>query len=65
MYISESTARRILREAGAARISDDAAVEFHKHINKYAYDVAEKAVKLAKHAKRKTIDSSDVKLAVR
>lgn len=64
MFITESTARRILREAGASRISDEAALEFQKFINKSAYDVANKAVQLARHAKRKTIAQSDIKLAV-
>ena len=65
MYISEAAVKRILKEAGASRISGDAALEFHKYINRSAFEVAQKAVRLAKHAKRKTVDSSDIKLAVR
>ena len=63
MYISEGTARRILRETGAARVSSDAVAEFHKHINKAAFEVASKAVRLSLHAKRKTVGASDIKLA--
>ena len=64
MYIPKSTIKRILKEAGAERISDDAMMLFHSHINKTAYAVATKAVRLAKHAKRKTVGAADVKLAV-
>ena len=63
MYISESTVKKILKEAGASRISTDARMEFHKHVNKMAFGMAQKAVRFSKHAKRKTVDISDIKLA--
>lgn len=63
MYISENTIKKILKEAGAGRISADASAEMQKYINKTAFDVAQKAVRLSKHAKRKTVDINDVKLA--
>ncbi len=63
MYVSEGTARRMLKEAGAKRVSKEASSEFQKRINRYAYDVGQKAVKLANHAKRKTVTDSDIKLA--
>jgi DNA-binding protein len=63
MYISEHTVKKILKEAGAARVSADASVEMQKYLNKKAFEIAQKAVKLSKHAKRKTVDASDVKLA--
>ncbi len=63
MYISKSTAKKILREAGAIRVSDEALAAFYENINKLAYEIASKSVSLAKHAKRKTLEPSDVKLA--
>ncbi len=63
MYISKSTAKRILKEAGASRVSDEALDSFYTAINKIAYSMAAKSVGFAKHAKRKTIEPSDVKLA--
>lgn len=63
MYISEHTVKKILKEAGASRISANAGMELQKRINRMAFDVAQKAVRLSKHAKRKTIDISDIKLA--
>lgn len=63
MYISESTIKKILKEAGAERVSADAVSELKKRMNKIAFISAQKAVRLSKHAKRKTVEASDVKLA--
>lgn len=63
MYISESTVKKILKEAGAERISASAVMELKKHMDKIAFKTAQKAVRLSKHAKRKTIEVSDIKLA--
>ncbi len=63
MYISESTIKKLLKEAGAIRISSGASMEMQKHINRIAFSIAQKAVRLSKHAKRKTVDVSDIKLA--
>ncbi|MCL5008580.1 MAG: NFYB/HAP3 family transcription factor subunit [Candidatus Marsarchaeota archaeon] len=61
--ISKMTAKNILKDAGAERVSDDAAVELADVVNKFAYGVAKKAVKLAAHAKRTTIKRPDIDLA--
>jgi histone H3/H4 len=63
VYISESTVKRILREAGAVRVRSEASMELQKYVNRIAFSTAQKAVLLSHHAKRKTIDISDVKLA--
>ncbi|MGB9732320.1 MAG: histone [Candidatus Micrarchaeia archaeon] len=63
MSITESTAKKILKESGAIRMSNEAVSEFSRLINKYAYSIAKKAVKLAAHAKRKTVEKSDIELA--
>ncbi|MDE1856861.1 MAG: NFYB/HAP3 family transcription factor subunit [Candidatus Micrarchaeota archaeon] len=63
MYISESAIKRMLREAGARRVSSEARMEFQRHINRTAFAIAKKAVVLSKHAKRKTVEASDIKLA--
>ncbi len=64
MYMPTSTVRKMLKDAGAGRISEGALQEFQKSVDKMAFGVAQRAVKLSKHAKRKTIDASDIKLAV-
>jgi histone H3/H4 len=63
MYISETAIKRMLKDAGAERISKEAIREFRKHVDKTAFASARKAVRLAHHAKRKTVDISDVRLA--
>jgi DNA-binding protein len=63
MYISESTVKRIMREAGAKRVSSDASRYLQKRINVMLFDISKKAVLLSRHAKRKTVDVSDIKLA--
>jgi len=56
---------RILRKAGATRVSEEAKKAFVETIVEVAEKVAERAVDLAKHAGRKTIQEDDVKLAWR
>lgn len=63
MYISISKTKKLLKDAGAARVSEPALLKLQKHIDKEAYNTAKKAVMFSKHAKRKTVSESDVKLA--
>ncbi len=63
MPISTLTVKRILKDAGAERISDDAAEELADMVNRFAFGTAKKAVKLAAHAKRKTVMKTDIELA--
>lgn len=64
MFISKSTIKRIFKEAGAQRVSNEAMAVFHINVNKMVFNMATRSVKLAKHAKRKTVAPSDIKLAV-
>lgn len=56
---------RLLKNAGANRISDDAKVELANVLEDIGMDIAEEAVQLAKHAGRKTVKAVDVELACR
>ncbi len=57
--------KRLLRNAGASRISDDAAVKLAEVLEEIGEDLARDATKLAKHAGRKTVKAEDIELAVR
>lgn len=54
---------RILKKAGADRVSDESAEELRRIIEEIAESIAKDAVQMSQHAGRKTIKSEDVKLA--
>jgi len=54
---------RILKKAGAERVSDESADELRRIIEELAANIAKSAVEMSSHAGRKTIKSEDVKLA--
>ena len=56
---------RILKDAGAKRVSKSAMKEFAIAIEGLADDIALDAVKFAKHAGRKTVTSDDIRLVKR
>lgn len=53
----------IKKAAPGFRIGDDAKAALKDLLEDYGEKIAEKASQAAKHAKRKTIKSSDIKLA--
>ena len=56
---------RLLKNAGANRISEEAKVELANVLEEVGMEIAERAVKLSRHAGRKTIKASDIELATR
>ncbi|MFX0211611.1 MAG: histone [Candidatus Hodarchaeota archaeon] len=54
---------KIIRNAGAFRVSADAIDRLNEILTEYATSVAKYAVEIARHSGRKTVKESDVRLA--
>ena len=54
---------RILRKAGAKRVSKSAVKEFAQVLADYTRDLSTEAAALANHAGRKTVVAADVRMA--
>jgi len=56
---------KILKEAGAERVSEKAAKALVEALEEIAMEIAKGAVELAKHANRKTVKEEDVRMALK
>ena len=54
---------KLLKKAGATRVSQDAKEAMRDVLEEHAMTLGAKAIKFAQHSGRKTVKSSDVKLA--
>jgi len=56
---------RIIKDAGAERVSEDAKVALNEYLEEQATTVSREAIKLAAMAKRKTVKADDIELAIK
>ncbi|HJS63298.1 MAG: histone [Nitrososphaeraceae archaeon] len=54
---------RLIKKAGADRVSDEAANELRLILEEIAIEISKTAILLSNHARRKTIKSEDILLA--
>jgi histone H3/H4 len=54
---------KLIRNAGAFRVSADAIDRLNEVLTTYAMDMAKYAVEIARHSGRKTVKENDIKLA--
>ena len=62
--IPKAPVTKIIKNAGAERVSEDATNELVKLLEAEGAKIAKKAVALAKHAGRKTVKTEDIRQAV-
>jgi histone H3/H4 len=60
--IPAAAAERILKKAGAIRVSDEAKAEFSAKLEQIGLEISQKAVDIAKNCGRKTVGAEDLKL---
>lgn len=56
---------KILKNAGASRVSDDAKDALKSALEEIAAEISARAIKFSEHAGRKTVKASDIQLALK
>jgi len=64
MSLPNAPIERIIRNAGAERVSEDAVEELKEAVEELAAELATDASEMADHAERKTVTKDDIEMAV-
>ena len=65
MGIAKAPINRIIKEAGAERVSGEATDALVKYLEEEAEAIATKAIEYAKIAKRQTVKADDIELSIK
>lgn len=63
MSLPKAPIERIIRKAGANRVSEDAIEELKAAVEEAGEDIALEAIRMADHADRNTVKKEDVEMA--
>jgi len=63
--IPKAPVAKIMLNAGSKRVSDEAVKELVDFLTEYTINLSERAIRIAKHSGRKTIQGGDIKVALR
>ncbi len=63
MLLPLASVEKLIRKAGAYRVSKGAAKELASYLEDVAIEIAREAIILSEHAGRKTVKVEDIKLA--
>ncbi len=64
-FLSLNAMDKLMRQAGAHRVGEDAKAALAEVLEEKALDVAREAAKFAEHAGRRTIVAKDIQLAMK
>ena len=65
MSLPNAPIERIIRKAGAERVSEEAVDELREAVEDAGEDIAREAIELAEHADRNTVKKEDIEMATR
>lgn len=65
MELPLATLERLIKKAGAKRVSESAAIALGEILEEKAMDISREAIKLAEHAGRRTVRDIDIRLAAK
>lgn len=65
MSLPDAPVDRIIRKAGAKRVSEGAVEELRDAIQELGEEISQDAVEMAQHANRNTVKKEDIELATK
>ena len=65
MSLPNAPIERIIRKAGAERVSEDAVDELREAVEEAGAEIAQEASELAEHANRNTVTKGDIEMATK